>query len=460
MVVEVPFLLFALLLPVVTGGERIDVLGLSLSVSPAGRLQRARRGIARHRREHRPGLDHHDPRPAARARRLHLARQLVLISSFMVRYADVLAAEMARIEVARESRGFTATGLRASPVLSRSLGALFLGRATRRARAPRDARPRLQRHDPGPRRRPPARRGGDGARPAGPAGAIASRRRSRDRRRDRAGGTHLHGVTRRYPDGRAALNGVDLVLPARSAHALLGDGAGKTTLVLRLNGILTPTSAPSTSTVCRWRGQLQEVRRHVGIVFQDPDDPLFMPSIRKDVAFGPANLGLSADKINQRWPSARRRGHRARRRPGAAPPVVRPAPPRRRHDRPRDPTIDPRPRRAVVDPRPGEPARAGRHPARPRPDVLMVAHDLPFALELCPARSSSTPARSSPTVRRRRAGDGGLMRRPPRAALRLRPGQRHRLAQPRLTGDRLSVRCSSQGAQRRTGRPCCRPGQR
>ena len=127
MVVEVPFLLFALLLPVVTGGERVDVLGLSLSESGLlgafNILAKGSLGVVASIvlastttiRDLLHGLE-----------RLHLPRQLVLISSFMVRYADVLAAEMARMKVARESRGFTATGLRAWPVLSRSLGALFL----------------------------------------------------------------------------------------------------------------------------------------------------------------------------------------------------------------------------------------------------------------------------------------------------------------------------------------------
>ena len=127
MVVEVPFLLFALLLPVVTGGERVDVLGVSLSESGLlgafNILAKGSLGVAASVvlastttiRDLLHGLE-----------RLHLPRQLVLIASFMVRYADVLAAEMSRMKVARESRGFTATGLRAWPVLSKSLGALFL----------------------------------------------------------------------------------------------------------------------------------------------------------------------------------------------------------------------------------------------------------------------------------------------------------------------------------------------
>jgi cobalt/nickel transport system permease protein len=127
MVIEVPFLLFALLLPVVTGGERVEVLGLSLSESGLlgafNILAKGSLGVVASIvlastttiRDLLHGLE-----------RLHLPRQLVLIASFMVRYADVLAAEMGRMKVARESRGFTETGLRAWPVLSKSLGSLFL----------------------------------------------------------------------------------------------------------------------------------------------------------------------------------------------------------------------------------------------------------------------------------------------------------------------------------------------
>lgn len=127
MVVEVPFVVFALLLPLVARGDRVDVLGLSLSQSGLlgawNLLAKATLGVIASIvlastttiRDLLHGLE-----------RLRLPRQLVLIASFMVRYADVLAAEMARMKVARESRGFTATGLRAWPVLSASLGALFL----------------------------------------------------------------------------------------------------------------------------------------------------------------------------------------------------------------------------------------------------------------------------------------------------------------------------------------------
>ena len=79
------------------------------------------------------------------------------------------------------------------------------------------------------------------------------------------------------------------------------NGAGKTTLVLHLNGIHTATSGEVfISGLSVAKPQLKEIRRRVGIVFQDPDDQLFMPTVRDDVAFGPANLGLRGDELDQR----------------------------------------------------------------------------------------------------------------------------------------------------------------
>jgi cobalt/nickel transport system ATP-binding protein len=99
-----------------------------------------------------------------------------------------------------------------------------------------------------------------------------------------------------YPDGHEALRGIDLTVAAGERVAVLGpNGAGKTTLVLTLNGILAPRRGTVTvGGLPVVRANLQEVRRRVGIVFQDPDDQLFMPTVREDVGFGPANLGMRA----------------------------------------------------------------------------------------------------------------------------------------------------------------------
>lgn len=112
----------------------------------------------------------------------------------------------------------------------------------------------------------------------------------------------LEALTYAYPDGRVALAGVDLAIPAGERVAILGpNGAGKTTLALHLNGILRPTSG---SVAIDGRGVTAEnlpvVRSHVGLVFQDPDDQLFMPTVGQDVAFGPRNFGVEPEEIPSR----------------------------------------------------------------------------------------------------------------------------------------------------------------
>ncbi len=106
-----------------------------------------------------------------------------------------------------------------------------------------------------------------------------------------------------YPDGQVALRGVTLRVERGERVAVLGpNGAGKSTLCLHLNGILRPASG----SVCvaglpvGEKEHLKEVRRRVGLVFQDPDDMLFMPTVGGDVGFGPANLGLSEQEIGKR----------------------------------------------------------------------------------------------------------------------------------------------------------------
>jgi cobalt/nickel transport system ATP-binding protein len=104
-----------------------------------------------------------------------------------------------------------------------------------------------------------------------------------------------------YPDGRVALRGVDLVVDRGERVAILGpNGAGKTTLALHLNGIFRATGGRITVAGMELTDtNLREIRGLVGLVFQDPNDQLFMPSVREDVAFGPANMGLSGEDLDQ-----------------------------------------------------------------------------------------------------------------------------------------------------------------
>jgi cobalt/nickel transport system ATP-binding protein len=109
-------------------------------------------------------------------------------------------------------------------------------------------------------------------------------------------------VTFRYPDGTAALNGVSFRITHGESVGIVGaNGAGKSTLVLQMNGSLLPSAG-------RIRiGDLeidketrQEIRKKVGLVFQNPDDQLFMPRVFDDVAFGPLNLGVPPDRVAER----------------------------------------------------------------------------------------------------------------------------------------------------------------
>ncbi len=102
------------------------------------------------------------------------------------------------------------------------------------------------------------------------------------------------GLRYRYPDGTQALDGINFHLDAGECVALLGaNGSGKTTFVLHLNGLLDGEGSIEVCGMPVKKETLQRVRAKVGLVFQDSDEQLFMPTVLEDVAFGPANLGLS-----------------------------------------------------------------------------------------------------------------------------------------------------------------------
>ncbi len=111
----------------------------------------------------------------------------------------------------------------------------------------------------------------------------------------------IENLTHVYSDGTIALDNVSLSFARGERIALLGtNGSGKTTLLNHLNGIMKPTSGK-----IYYEGKplqydaksLLELRRHVGFVFQDPNDQLFAPTVKQDVAFGPLNLGIQVDKV-------------------------------------------------------------------------------------------------------------------------------------------------------------------
>ncbi|UXA15405.1 energy-coupling factor ABC transporter ATP-binding protein [Mycobacterium sp. SMC-8] len=196
----------------------------------------------------------------------------------------------------------------------------------------------------------------------------------------------VRGLRYAYPDGHVALGGIDLDIAPGERVALLGpNGAGKTTLMLHLNGVLSALEGTIEIGGIRLsRSTLREIRRKVGLVFQDPDDQLFMPTLAQDVAFGPANFGLrgaeldarvahalaavSMSELAERSPAHMSGGQRRR---AALATVLACAPEVLVLDEP-SANLDPVARRELAETLSGLDAT-----------MLIVTHDLPYAAQLC-----------------------------------------------------------------------------
>lgn len=192
-----------------------------------------------------------------------------------------------------------------------------------------------------------------------------------------------------YPDGNQALFGVNLTIQKGERVALLGpNGAGKTTLVMHMNGIHPAQHGEVWVAGKRIdtenKEALKEIRARVGVVFQDPDDQLFMPTVREDVGFGPYNLGQRGEQLEETVTKALKRvgmlefidraPHHlsfGQRRRIAVAGVLAMEPEILVLDEPSS-NLDPASRRELAE-------------ILRSLDVtlLMVTHDLPYALELC-----------------------------------------------------------------------------
>lgn len=198
---------------------------------------------------------------------------------------------------------------------------------------------------------------------------------------------HFDRVRYRYPDGHEALRGVSLHVTHGEKVALVGaNGAGKSTLLLHTAGLLLPTEGEvAVGGIKLTARTLAYVRQTVGLVFQHPDNQLFMPTVEEDVAFGPANMGLTPEEIERRVTDAleavgalhlRKRSpcrlSGGQKRSAAIATVLAMEPSVLVLDEPTS-DLDPRARRQTI-----ELLRRFDH------TMLVATHDLEMAVELCP----------------------------------------------------------------------------
>ena len=111
----------------------------------------------------------------------------------------------------------------------------------------------------------------------------------------------INNLSYSYPDGHKALSSVSFSIDQGESIAILGpNGAGKTTLILHLNGILGKLSGEIEVSGLKYiPDNIDKIRKTVGVVFQDPDDQLFMPTVIEDVMFGPKNFGFTQKEAEE-----------------------------------------------------------------------------------------------------------------------------------------------------------------
>lgn len=111
----------------------------------------------------------------------------------------------------------------------------------------------------------------------------------------------LEGISFTYPDGQSALRNVSLRAAAGETVGILGaNGAGKSSLLLQVNGLLRGEGRVRVGDLALGERTLEAIRARVGLLFQNPDDQLFMPTVAEDVAFGPRLAGLSPAEVERR----------------------------------------------------------------------------------------------------------------------------------------------------------------
>ncbi|HEY3323488.1 MAG TPA: cobalt ECF transporter T component CbiQ [Planctomycetota bacterium] len=224
---------------------------------------------------------------------LWLPRPLVLITAFTYRYVSVLADEFARMKRARHCRCYEGRWLWHAGSIGRMAGTLFLRSYERGERVylamlargyefrSQNSEIRANSHER--EGRLPDTETNERSASCKPQAAI-----------------EIAALQFSYPDGSQALDGISLRIESGERVGIIGaNGAGKSTLLLHLNGIYSSDAV----TICGLpaiKANLKTLRQKVGLIFQNPDDQLFCPTLFEDIAFGPRNLGVAPEEIERR----------------------------------------------------------------------------------------------------------------------------------------------------------------